>query len=73
MDFQLRNRLLVLLEDDATAFDIASKFVTNDETMQVFERKYHQHLSGSVQERTSTSVDAAKSLWDKCYSQASGV
>ncbi len=66
MTFNLRNRLLVLLQDDATAFDIAAKFVTCDETMQVFERKFHQS-QGAMQQKASTAADAAKALWDQCY------
>lgn len=67
MDFQLRNGLLILLQDDATAYEVAAKFVVDQETYQVFERQFHKHQNGSIKERAASAADVAEALWAQCY------
>lgn len=72
MEFGLRNRLLVLLDDDATAFEVASRFVDSEEKMTVFERQFYKHHQGTTAERAATAVEVASVLWAQCYQPAEG-
>lgn len=72
MDFQLRNRLLVMLDDDATAFEVAAKFVDSEQKIIVFERQFYKHQQGSIAERAATAVEVASVLWAQCYQPAEG-
>lgn len=69
MDFQLRNRLLVLLQDDATAFEVAAKFVGSEEKYTVFERQLIKHQNGTIKERAATAAEVSAALWAQCYAE----
>jgi len=79
MEFKLRNDLLVLLQDNATAFTIASKFVDSDEKLQVFTRQYTKQYqpihgdsvanSAAVERASSVATDVSTTLWEQCYTQ----
>ena len=70
MDFQLRNRLLILLQDDATAFEVAARFVDNEEKYTVFERQLMKHMNGTIKERAASAADVASTLWAQCYAES---
>lgn len=69
MDFQLRNRLLILLQDDATAFEVAAKFVDSEEKYTVFERQLMKHQNGTIKERAATAAEVSATLWAQCYAE----
>ncbi len=79
MEFKLRNDLLVLLQDNATAFTTASKFVDSDEKLQVFTRQYTKHYqpvhgdavatATAIERAAATATEVSTTLWEQCYTQ----
>jgi hypothetical protein len=69
MDFHLRNRLVVMLEDNPQAFEIASAFVTSEEKLMVFERVFRKQEQGDIVQRAVSATTIAESLWACCYEQ----
>lgn len=77
MDFKLRNELLVLLQDNATAFATASKFVDSEDKLEVFRRQYTKHYqpvhgdplmsSAAIEKATATATEVSTTLWEQCY------
>lgn len=80
MDFKLRNDLLVLLQDNATAFNTAAKFVDSEEKLEVFRRQYIRHYqpihgdalsaSAAIEKAAATAADVSVTLWEQCYTAA---
>lgn len=66
IDFHMKNRLLVLLDDDATAYAVAADFVTDEAKLMVFERQYAK-TTGDVQTRAATAATIAAQLWEAVY------
>ena len=77
MDFKLRNDLLVLLQDNATAFTTASKFVDSEDKLEVFRRQYTKHYnpvhgdamasSAAIEKAAATATEVSTTLWQQCY------
>lgn len=67
MDFHMRDRLMVLLQDDATAFEVAARFVDCEEKFIVFERQFRHHQQGTLKERAASAAEVAAVLWAQCY------
>ena len=77
MDFKLRNDLLVLLQDNATAFATASKFVDSEDKLEVFRRQYTKHYqpihggalehSAAIERAATTATEVSTTLWEQCY------
>lgn len=77
MEFKLRNELLVLLQDNATAFTTASKFVDSEDKLEVFRRQYTKHYqsvhgdplmsSAAIEKAAATATEVSTTLWQQCY------
>lgn len=77
MEFNLRNDLLVLLQDNATAFNTAAKFVDSEDKFQVFSRQYGKHYqpihggalehSAAIERAATTATEISTTLWEQCY------
>lgn len=77
MEFKLRNDLLVLLQDNATAFATASKFVDSEDKLEVFRRQYTKHYqpvhgdplasSAAIEKAAATATEISATLWEQCY------
>lgn len=72
MTFEVRNRLMVLLNDDVVAHGIAQEFVQDDpQKLEVFERCYRGcNYSGQPRETASIAKDKAKAIWTDVYETA---
>ena len=81
MEFKLRNDLLVLLQDNATAFATASKFVDSEDKLEVFRRQYTKHYqpvhggaleqSATIERASATATEVSTTLWEQCYTNLS--
>ncbi|MGL4755901.1 MAG: hypothetical protein ACRCXB_26385 [Aeromonadaceae bacterium] len=68
MDFKVRDELCRLLNDDMTAFKLASEWVDSADKLAVFTRKYNETAQHIAQEqRVGLALPIAKKLWDECY------
>lgn len=77
MEFKLRNELLVLLQDNATAFTTASKFVDSEDKLEVFRRQYTKHYqpvhgdplmsSAAIEKAAATATEVSTTIWQQCY------
>lgn len=66
MTFDIRNKLMILVNDDLAAFGIASEFVKDDENkLEVYTRSFNktQH-HGDMSSRASIAKDSASQVWD---------
>lgn len=81
MEFKLRNDLLVLLQDNATAFATAAKFVDSEDKLEVFRRQYTKHYqpvhggaleqSSAIERASATATEVSTTLWEQCYTDLS--
>lgn len=71
MSFEVRNRLMVLLNDDVVAHGIAQQFVQDDlNRLEVFERCYKQcNHTGVPRDTASTAKDKATVIWSEVYQE----
>lgn len=66
MTFAIRNNLMILVNDDLTAFGTANDFVKDDaEKLEVYTRAFHkaQH-TGDIPSRASIAKDTAIQVWE---------
>jgi hypothetical protein len=69
MDFEVRNELAVMLQDDAVAFQLAIAEVDSKEKLVVFKRKY-QECYGQAhnhEQRVSICLPIFKETWKQLY------
>lgn len=68
MDFEVRDGLCRLLNDDMTAYKLAAEWVDSADKLTVFTRKYNETAQHIAQEqRVGLALPIAKKLWDECY------
>jgi hypothetical protein len=69
MDFEVRNELAIMLQDDAVAFKMAIAEVDTPEKLVVFKRKY-QECYGQAQsheQRVSICLPIFRETWKQLY------
>ena len=66
MTFDVRNKLMILVNDDLTAFGTANDFVKDDaHKLEVYTRAFHKVINhSSFSERASIAKDSANQVWD---------
>lgn len=67
MSFEIRNQLMILLEDNKTAYGIANSFVSdNEQKLIVFERQFKRVIKNyqvSIDDAASIATDKSEQLW----------
>ncbi|MGL4757434.1 MAG: hypothetical protein ACRCXB_34205 [Aeromonadaceae bacterium] len=69
MDFEVRNELAVMLQDDPVAFQMAIAEVDSEEKLVVFKRKYQECYgqAHSHEQRVSICLPIFKETWKQLY------
>lgn len=68
MNFEVRDGLAVLLQDNMTAIKLASVWVDSPEKLVVFTRKYGETGHGLTPDnRVTVALKSAEMLWAECY------
>ena len=71
MDFEVRNELVVMLQEDETAVIMASEVVDTKEKLVVFKRKYQESYNNTPQmnheQRVAFMLPIFKATWSQFY------